>query len=104
MQKVDFGYSEITSKENDGKSSNHTIQEETDMTIGEKIREARKSAGLTQEQMADKLMVSRQAITKWESDRGIPDVSNLLDRYANLFFLYVLIIRQHDMNISQNLV
>lgn len=47
------------------------------MTIGEKIREARKSAGLTQEQMAEKLMVSRQAITKWESDRGIPDVDNL---------------------------
>lgn len=47
------------------------------MTIGEKIREARKSAGLTQEQMAEKLMVSRQAITKWEADKGIPDVDNL---------------------------
>lgn len=47
------------------------------MTIGEKIREARKSAGLTQEQMAEKLMVSRQAITKWESDKGIPDINNL---------------------------
>lgn len=47
------------------------------MTIGEKIREARKSAGLTQEQMAEKLLVSRQAITKWESDKGIPDVDNL---------------------------
>ncbi len=47
------------------------------MTIGQKIKEARKSAGLTQEQMAEKLMVSRQAITKWESDKGIPDVDNL---------------------------
>lgn len=47
------------------------------MTIGEKIKEARKSAGLTQEQIAEKLMVSRQAITKWESDKGIPDVENL---------------------------
>lgn len=47
------------------------------MTIGEKIKEARKSAGLTQEQIAEKLMVSRQAITKWESDKGIPDVDNL---------------------------
>jgi transcriptional regulator with XRE-family HTH domain len=47
------------------------------MTIGEKIREARKSAGLTQEQIAEKLMVSRQAITKWEADKGIPDVENL---------------------------
>lgn len=47
------------------------------MTIGEKIKEARKSAALTQEQIAEKLMVSRQAITKWESDKGIPDVDNL---------------------------
>lgn len=47
------------------------------MTVGEKIKEARKSAGLTQEQMAEKLMVSRQAITKWEADKGIPDIGNL---------------------------
>ncbi len=47
------------------------------MTVGEKIKEARKSTGLTQEQLAEKLMVSRQAITKWESDRGIPDIDNL---------------------------
>lgn len=47
------------------------------MTLGEKIKEARKGAGLTQEQLAKKLTVSRQAITKWESDKGIPDVENL---------------------------
>ena len=47
------------------------------MTLGEKIREARKQNGLTQQEMADKLMVSRQAITKWESDKGMPDIENL---------------------------
>lgn len=47
------------------------------MTLGEKLRQARKAAGLTQEQLSEKLMVSRQAITKWESDKGMPDVSNL---------------------------
>ncbi len=47
------------------------------MTLGEKIKQARKNAGLTQEQMAEKLMVSRPAITKWESDKGIPDIENL---------------------------
>lgn len=47
------------------------------MTIGEKIKSARKGAGLTQEQLAEKLNVSRQAITKWESDKGLPDVENL---------------------------
>ena len=47
------------------------------MTLGEKLRSARKSAALTQEQLAEKLMVSRQAITKWESDKGMPDIENL---------------------------
>ncbi len=47
------------------------------MTLGEKIKAARKNAGLTQEQMAEKLMISRPAITKWEMDKGIPDIENL---------------------------
>lgn len=47
------------------------------MTFGEKLREARKKAGMTQEQLAEVLSVSRQAVTKWESDKGIPDVENL---------------------------
>lgn len=47
------------------------------MSIGQKLKDARKSAGLSQEQLAEKLCVSRQAITKWESDKGIPDVENL---------------------------
>ena len=54
------------------------------MTLGEKIKEFRKRAGLSQEQLADKLCVSRQAITKWENDRGIPDINNL-QSIANLF-------------------
>ena len=47
------------------------------MTFGEKLREARKEAGLSQEQFAEKLSVSRSAVAKWESDKGMPDVNNL---------------------------
>ena len=47
------------------------------MTLGEKLKSARKNANLTQEQLAEKLLVSRQAITKWESDKGMPDIENL---------------------------
>lgn len=47
------------------------------MTLGEKIREARKRCGLSQEQLAEKLCVSRSAIAKWETDKGLPDVGNL---------------------------
>lgn len=47
------------------------------MTLGEKIRHARKSAGMSQEQLAEKLCVSRSAIAKWETGKGMPDVENL---------------------------
>lgn len=48
------------------------------MSLGEKIKEQRKKAGLSQEQLAKKLNVTRQAVTKWETDKGIPDVANLI--------------------------
>jgi transcriptional regulator with XRE-family HTH domain len=51
--------------------------EDNIMTLGEKIKDARVKASLTQEELAAKIMVSRQAISKWESDKGIPDIENL---------------------------
>jgi transcriptional regulator with XRE-family HTH domain len=47
------------------------------MTFGEKLKKARTEAGYTQNELANKLTVSRAAIAKWESDRGMPDVTNL---------------------------
>ena len=47
------------------------------MTLGQKIKEIRKRMGLSQEQLGKIINVSRQAITKWERDEGIPDISNL---------------------------
>ena len=51
--------------------------DETGITLGEKLKSARKRVGLTQEQLAEKPLVSRQAITKWEADKGMPDIENL---------------------------
>lgn len=48
------------------------------MTLGERIKEFRHMEGLSQEGLAEKLNVSRQAITKWESDNGVPDIDNLV--------------------------
>ena len=45
--------------------------------LSEKIKELRKNKGLTQEDLANALNVSRQAITKWESGDGTPDIENL---------------------------
>ena len=47
------------------------------MTLGEKLKSARKNIGFTQEQLAERLLVSRQAVTKWEADKGTPDIENL---------------------------
>ena len=48
------------------------------MGFGEKLKSIRKQAGMSQEQLAEKLGVSRQAVTKWETDAGIPDIENLM--------------------------
>lgn len=47
------------------------------MTIGEKITAIRKEKNMTQEDLANKLNVSRQTISKWENDTSLPDVYNL---------------------------
>lgn len=47
------------------------------MGFGGKLVEARKEKGLSQEQLADKLGVSRQAVSRWEAGNVLPDVNNL---------------------------
>lgn len=54
--------------------------------ISMRIRELRKQAKLSQEMMAEKIGVSRQAITKWETGLGVPDIENLVV-IADLFKL-----------------
>ena len=48
------------------------------MTFEEKLKDLRKQKGISQEQLAEKIYVSRQAITKWESGNGLPDIENLI--------------------------
>lgn len=48
------------------------------MTTGERIQQLRKTAGLSQEQLADIVGVSRQAVSKWETDQSSPDIDNIL--------------------------
>lgn len=48
------------------------------MTFAEKLKSFRRKTGMSQEQLAEKLGVSRQAVTKWETDAGIPDIENLM--------------------------
>lgn len=48
------------------------------MIFPEKLQVLRKSKGLTQEELAEKISVSRQAVAKWESGQAYPDISNLI--------------------------
>lgn len=54
------------------------------MILAEKIIEERKKNGWTQEELADKLSVSRQAISKWESAGSVPDLQRII-QLADLF-------------------
>ena len=47
------------------------------MELNEKIQELRKQKGLTQEELAQVLFVSRTAVSKWESGRGYPNIESL---------------------------
>ena len=48
------------------------------MSFGEQLSSVRRRSGLTQEQFAEQLQVSRQAVSKWESGRGYPEIEKIL--------------------------
>ena len=48
------------------------------MEIGQKLKEARMRAGFTQENIAEKLNVSRQTISNWENEKSYPDIVNVI--------------------------
>lgn len=52
-------------------------------TLGKRIMALRKAAGMTQEQVAERLGVSPQAVSKWENDVSCPDVT-MIPRIAQL--------------------
>lgn len=54
------------------------------MEFNEKLQELRKSKALTQEELAEKLYVSRTAVSKWESGRGYPNIDSLKE--ISMFF------------------
>lgn len=54
------------------------------MTIGENIKRLRKNANMTQEELAEMLSISSQAVSRWETDSAMPDIS-LLPSLCNIF-------------------
>lgn len=48
------------------------------MTIADRIQSLRKSKGMSQEELADRIGVSRQAVSKWESEQATPDLEKVV--------------------------
>ncbi len=62
------------------------------MSLGEKLLDLRKKAGLSQEEVADKLNVSRQTVSKWETDQTVPELikAKLLSQLYNISYDYLI--------------
>lgn len=54
------------------------------MTLGEKLQYLRKRDGISQEQLASQMELSRQSVSKWESDSSLPDIAKIV-RLSRLF-------------------
>ena len=54
------------------------------MTLSDKIIRERKKNGWSQEELAEKVNVSRQAVSKWEAGQSVPDLDKIL-QISNLF-------------------
>ena len=48
------------------------------MNLSEKLLKLRKQSGLSQQELADQLNVSRQSVSKWELNESVPDISNII--------------------------
>ena len=62
------------------------------MNMADRIQSLRKSKGISQEELADKIGVSRQAVSKWESEQSLPDMEKviLLSDYFEVTTDYLL--------------
>lgn len=62
------------------------------MSLGDKLLDLRKKAGLSQEDVADKLEVSRQTVSKWETDQTVPELIKvkLLSKLYNVSYDYLI--------------
>lgn len=67
------------------------------MTLGETIKYYRSQLNMSQTELGDKIGVSRQAVTKWETDTGIPDINNIKS-LAKVFHISIDILLSHHID------
>lgn len=77
MQTFIAGYCEISLINQHQRGGTILNQKQTDITTGKQIRHLRTQSGMTQEELAGKLNVTRQALSNWERDVNEPDLNTL---------------------------
>lgn len=70
------------------------------MHLGNRLFQARKKSGLSQEDVAEKLGVSRQTVSKWESDETLPDIRQS-KRMAMLYHVTLDELIEFDMDVKE---
>ena len=71
------------------------------MILADKITELRKKNGWSQEELADKLGVSRQSISKWESAQSVPDMSRIL-KMSELFGVSTDLLLKDNLELTED--
>lgn len=72
------------------------------MDIGQKLKNARTSAGITQETVAEKIGVSRQTISNWETNKCYPDIISVI-KLSNLYSISLDILLKEDIKMIEHL-
>ena len=72
------------------------------MEIGNKIKEARNGVGLTQDQAAEKIMVSRQTISNWENGKTMPDIASVI-KMSDLYHISLDELLKGDQNMMKKI-
>ena len=79
-----------------------SLLEVMNMDIAERLQDLRKKAGYSQEQVAEMLGISRQAVSKWESGQGKPDIENIikLTEVYSVSADYILLGTEKEVTVS----
>lgn len=72
------------------------------MEIGKQLKDARIRSGLTQEQVAEKINMSRQTISNWENERFYPDIISVIE-LSNLYSISLDDLLKGDENMIKHL-
>ena len=72
------------------------------MILADKIIELRKKSGMTQDELAEKLGVSRQSVSKWEGAQSTPDLARIL-KLAEIFSVSTDVLLKDELELEQNI-